>query len=148
LFPLALRGVEHRSHRLLAVNVVACDVEEFSCRTRHATPEPVDEGGVRHPVVKRRDGVVISRAKELGAALGEASYVLVKTLPRLLLAVAQLPLLAGAHVRALKVSDEDPTKISPVLDLVARQMLGHVRAESSSITKRSSVAPPVWHASR
>jgi hypothetical protein len=36
-------------------------------------------------------------------------YVLAETLPRLLLAVAQLPLLAGAHVGALKVTDKDPT---------------------------------------
>jgi hypothetical protein len=41
--------------------------------------------------------------------LGEVSYVLVEALPRLLLAVAQLPLLAGAHVGALEVADEDPT---------------------------------------
>jgi hypothetical protein len=123
LFPLALRGVERRSHHLLAVNVVACDVEEFPCRTWHATLEPVDEGGVRRPVLKCRYGVVIGRARELGVVLGEVSYVLVKTLPRLLLAVAQLPLLARAHVRALKVADENPTQISPVLDLVARQML-------------------------
>jgi hypothetical protein len=36
-------------------------------------------------------------------------YVLAETLPQLLLAIAQLPLLAGAHVGALKVTDEDPT---------------------------------------
>jgi hypothetical protein len=36
-------------------------------------------------------------------------YVLVETLTRLLLAVAQLPLLAGAHVSALEVLDEDLT---------------------------------------
>jgi hypothetical protein len=29
LFPLALWGVEHHSHHLLAVSVVARDVEEF-----------------------------------------------------------------------------------------------------------------------
>jgi hypothetical protein len=41
--------------------------------------------------------------------LGEAPYVLTETLPRLLLAVVQLPLLAGAHVGALEIPDEDPT---------------------------------------
>jgi hypothetical protein len=39
-------------------------------------------------VLKHRDGVVVGRAWELGAMLGEASYVLAKTLPRLQLAVA------------------------------------------------------------
>jgi hypothetical protein len=41
--------------------------------------------------------------------LGEAPYVLAETLPRLLLAVAQLPLLAGPLVGALEVADEDLT---------------------------------------
>jgi hypothetical protein len=63
------------------------------------------------------------RAGELGAALGEALYVLAETLPRLLLAVAQLPLLAGAHVRALEVADEDSTQFGSVVDFVAWQVL-------------------------
>jgi hypothetical protein len=89
--------------------VVARDVEELTGHAWHATPESVHEGGARRPNLKHQDGVVVGRAGELGAALGEASYVLAETLPRLLLAVAQLPLLAGAHVRALEVVDEDPT---------------------------------------
>jgi hypothetical protein len=109
LLPLALRDVNRRGHRLLAVSVVACDVEEFPCRTRHVTPELVDEGGARCPVLKFRDGVVIGRAGELSAVLGEASYELAESLPWLLLAVMQLPLLARAHVRALEVAHEDPT---------------------------------------
>jgi hypothetical protein len=64
--------------------VVGRDVKEFTSRTRHVTPELVDEGGTRRPVLKRRDGVVVCRAGELGAALGEVSYVLAETLPRLL----------------------------------------------------------------
>jgi hypothetical protein len=75
--------------------VVARDVEELAGRVRHAVPESVDEGCACRVVLERRDGVVVGRAGELGAALGEASYVLAKTLPWLLLAVAQLPLLAG-----------------------------------------------------
>jgi hypothetical protein len=45
-----------------------------------------------------------------------------KTLPRLLLVVAQLPLLAGAHVHALEVAHEDSTQVGPVIDLVPRQV--------------------------
>jgi hypothetical protein len=62
LFPLALRGIERRGHRLLAISVVARDVEEFPRGTRHATPESVDEEGTHRPVLKRRDGVVVCRA--------------------------------------------------------------------------------------
>jgi hypothetical protein len=61
--------------------------------------------------------------QEFGAALGEASYVLTKIFPRLLLAIAQLPLLAGARVGALKVADKNPTQVGPVVDLVPRQVL-------------------------
>jgi hypothetical protein len=50
--------------------MVARDVEELTGRTRHTTPEPVDEGGARCPVLKCRDGVIIGRTRELGAAIG------------------------------------------------------------------------------
>jgi hypothetical protein len=69
----------------------------------------VDEGRARRAVLEHRDSVVVGRIRDLGAAHGKALYVLVKALPRLLLAVAQLALLVGAHVGALEVADEDPT---------------------------------------
>jgi hypothetical protein len=95
LLPLALRGV-------------ARDVEELAGRARHAASESVDEGCACHAVLECRDGVIVGSTWELGAALGEALDVLAKTLSRLLLAVALLPLLAGAHVGALEVPDKDP----------------------------------------
>jgi hypothetical protein len=55
--------------------------------------------------------------------LGEVSYVLAKTLLGLLLDVAQLTLLARAHVHALKVANEEPPQVGPFLDLVAGQVL-------------------------
>jgi hypothetical protein len=82
------------------VGVVDHDVEELASRAGRAAPESVDEGRARHAVLEHRDGVIVGRTGELGAALGEALYVLAEALPRLLLAVAQLPLLAGAHVGA------------------------------------------------
>jgi hypothetical protein len=134
--------------------VIACDVEEFPCHTRRATPESVDEGGACRPILKRRDGVVVRRSGELGAALGEASYVLVKTLPWLLLAVMQLPLLAGAHVHALEVADEDLTQVGPVVDLVVQQVL-KPRARRVTEVERQVLddeevvgCSPAWHASR
>jgi hypothetical protein len=68
----------------------------------------MDEGRARRAVFERRDDVVVGRTVELGAVLGEVSYVLTEALPRLLLVVAKLPLLARAHVGALEVADEDP----------------------------------------
>jgi hypothetical protein len=100
--------------------VVARDVEELASRVRHAAPESVDEGRARHAVLEHRDGVVVGRTGELGAALGEVPYVLAETSPRLLLAIAQLPLLAEARVGALKVADKDPTQVGPIVDLVPR----------------------------
>jgi hypothetical protein len=61
--------------------VVARDVEEFASRARHAVPESVNKGRACRAVLKRRDGVVVGRAGELGAALGEALYVLTETSP-------------------------------------------------------------------
>jgi hypothetical protein len=69
LLPLSLRGAQHRGHRLLTVGMVSRDVEEFTGRARHATPESVDEGGARCAVLKCRDGVVVCHARELGAML-------------------------------------------------------------------------------
>jgi hypothetical protein len=64
----------------------------------HAASESMDEERARRAVLENRDGVVVGRTGELAAALAQALYVLAETFPRLLLAVAQLPLLAGEHV--------------------------------------------------
>jgi hypothetical protein len=104
-----LRGVERHGDCFLAVGVVAHNVEKLVSRAGHAAPKSLDEGHARRAVLERRDGVIVGRTRELGAALGEASYVLAETLPRLLLAVAQLPLLVEVHVGALEVDDENPT---------------------------------------
>jgi hypothetical protein len=88
LLPLTLRGVECCSNHLLAIGVVARDIEELTGRAWHAAPESVYEGGASCLVLKYRDGVIVGRTGELGAALGEAPYVLAESLPRLLLEVA------------------------------------------------------------
>jgi hypothetical protein len=51
------------------------------------------------------------------------SDVLAQALSRLLLAVAQLPLLARARVRALEVLDKNSAQVGPAIDLVAWQVL-------------------------
>jgi hypothetical protein len=107
LLPLALRGIERRGDCFLAVSVVARDVEELAGCSRHAAPESMDEGCAGRVILERRDGVIVSHTGEFGATLGEAPNVLTQALSRLLLVVAQLPLLAGAHAGALEVPDED-----------------------------------------
>jgi hypothetical protein len=76
-----LRGVERHGDRFLAVGVVARDVEELTGCARHAASESVNEGRARRAVLECRDGVVVDRTGELGATLGEASYVLTEALP-------------------------------------------------------------------
>jgi hypothetical protein len=61
--------------------VVSRDVEELVGHVRHVAPESMDEGRAGHAVLERRDGVVVGRTGELGAALGEAPYVLAEALP-------------------------------------------------------------------
>jgi hypothetical protein len=74
--------------------------------------------------------------------------------PRLLLAVAQLPLLVGAHVGALKVTDKDLMWVGPVIDLVPRQVHKPCRRRVTEVErqvlydKEVSVAPPAWQASQ
>jgi hypothetical protein len=123
LLPLALRGIERCCDRLLAVCMVARNVKELPRGLRCAASESVDEGGAGRAVLQCRDGVVVSCAGKLGATLGEASDVLAQALLGLLLAIAQLPLLAGTGVRALKVPDEDPVQVGPAVDHVAGQVL-------------------------
>jgi hypothetical protein len=77
LLPLALSGgVECRRDRLLAVCMVARDVEELPRGSGCAAPESVDEGCAGRVVLERRDGVIVRRVRKLGAAFGEASVVL------------------------------------------------------------------------
>jgi hypothetical protein len=90
---------------------------------RHAAPKSVDEGYACHAVLEHRDGVIVSRVGEFGVALGEAPNVLAQALSRLLLAVAQFPLLVGVRVGALEVPDEDSTQVGSVVDLVPWQVL-------------------------
>jgi hypothetical protein len=130
LLPLALRGVERHSNRLFAVSMVACDVEELVGRAWYATPELMEKGGACCPILKCRDGIVVGHAGELGAALREASYVPAETLPRLLLAVVQLSLLAKARVCALEVADDDSTQSVQSLILSRGNCSSHVRAGS------------------
>jgi hypothetical protein len=89
--------------------MIADDVEELLRGSRRAAPKSMDEGGAGRAVLERRDGVVVHRTGKFSVVLGEASDVFAQALPRLLLAIAQLPLLVGASICALEVADEDPT---------------------------------------
>jgi hypothetical protein len=57
--------------------------------------------------------------------------VLTETFPWLLLAVAQLPLLAGVHVGALEVADKDPTHLGLVVILSRGKCSSQVCVEST-----------------
>jgi hypothetical protein len=69
LLPLALRGVQRCGDRLLAVGVVARNVEELAGRARHAAPESVDEGRARRAILECRDGVIVGRVVAPGSSV-------------------------------------------------------------------------------
>jgi hypothetical protein len=71
LFPLARRGVESHRDRLLAICMVACDVEELPSSSGRAALESMDAGGAGRAVLERRDDVFVHCIGKLGAALGE-----------------------------------------------------------------------------
>jgi hypothetical protein len=125
-----LRGVERREDCFLTVSVVASNVEELSSRTGHAASESVDEGGAGRVVLECRGGVVVGRVGKFSATLGEASDVLAQALPWLLLAVAQLPLLVGARVRALEVPTNTWHRSVQSLIMSRGRCSSHVREES------------------
>jgi hypothetical protein len=98
----------HHDH-FLPVNMVGRDIEKLPSSFRGPTPQLVDDGGVGSVVMERRDGVVVGRAGELDAALGEEPDVVAQTFTRPLFAVPRLPLLVAACLRALGVADEGLT---------------------------------------
>jgi hypothetical protein len=110
--------------------VVACDVEELTGHALHATPESVDEGGARRPILKCRDGVVVDRAGELGAALGEASYVLTETLPGCCLQLRSSHCLPGRMYVPWKLLTKTRHKSVQSLILPRGKCSSHVHAES------------------
>jgi hypothetical protein len=83
----------------------------------------VDEGGAGGTVLKCQDGVIVRGTMELNATLGEAPDVVVQAFAQLVLAVAQLPLLARAGVRALEVADKGSAQVCPFFDLSTEQVL-------------------------
>jgi hypothetical protein len=62
-------------------------------------------------------------ARELGAALGDASYEVLERLAEFLGARPQVPGLLGAHVCALEVPHKGANQVIPVVDLTGRQVL-------------------------
>jgi hypothetical protein len=65
----------------------------------------------------------LGHARELRAALGEASYEVPERLAGLLGACEQVPRVPRAHVCALEVPHEGADQVVPVMDLAGRQML-------------------------
>jgi hypothetical protein len=61
---------------------------------------------------------VVGDVRELRELLGEVSGVLSERFSRFLLALAEVPRIAGADVGPLEVSLEHPDQVSPVVDLV------------------------------
>jgi hypothetical protein len=65
----------------------------------------------------------LRHARELGTALGEASYEVPERFAGLLGAIAQVQGVPRAHVRALEVANERADQVVPVVDLAGRQVL-------------------------
>jgi hypothetical protein len=66
---------------------------------------------------------MIGDVRELGALLREASSVLSERFSRFLLALAEVPRIAGVYVGPLEVSFKHPDQISLVVDLVSEEFL-------------------------
>ena len=73
------------------------------------------------PAEERTDDVGVDDARQRVALLGEAPDVVTQGLAGLLLAVLEVPRVAGVHVRALEVADEDLTEVCPAVDGIGGQ---------------------------
>ena len=66
---------------------------------------------------------MVGDVRELCALICEASSIISEGFSRFLLALAEVPRIAGADVGPLEVSLEHPDQVSPVMDLVGREFL-------------------------
>jgi len=69
------------------------------------------------------DDLNVGDTGELGALLGEASYVVTQGLVGPLLAHSEIPGVPRAHVSTLEVAHEDLDQVIPIVDLVRGEVL-------------------------
>ena len=106
------------------------------------------------PAEERTDDVGVDDARQRVALFGEAPDVVAQGLTGLLLAALEVPRVARAHIRALKVADEDLPEVCRAADGVGGQEVQPGADVFSQhigrywMMKRSSVAPPARHASQ
>ena len=114
----------------------------------------MNKGLAVRPAEERADDIGVDDAWERVALPGEAPDVVAQGLIGLLLAVLEIPRIARAYVRALKVADEHFPEVCPAADGVGGQELQPWRTVSPKhigrywMMKRSSLAPLTRHASR
>jgi hypothetical protein len=130
LLPLALRGDQRRSYCLLAIGMVARDVEEFTGRARHATLESVDEGGAHRAILK-------PKMASLSVALGSSVQRLEKCrmysrrlFPGCCLQMRSSHYLPGRMYMPWKLSMKTRRRSVQSLILSCGKCSSHVHAES------------------
>ena len=121
--------VENGTNGLFAGGVVGGSVEQLvgvggtaSRKLVHPARRALEEGV---------DDLDVGDAGEFGALLGEAPHVVTQVLIGLLETPFEVPGVPRAHVRALEVAHEDMDQVGPVVDLIRRQVLEHVRVASA-----------------
>jgi hypothetical protein len=89
--------------------------------TRLLAPQFMDQGLAVRPAEECTDDIGVDDARQQVALLGATPDVVVQGLTELLLAALEVPRVARAHVRALKVADEDLAEVCPTADGVSGQ---------------------------
>jgi hypothetical protein len=97
---LVVLAVEDGPHRLLAGSEIGGDVEQLVGVDWWASPKLTHEVPVGHGLEEGMHDLRLSYARELSAALGEASYEVPERLAGLLGARSQVPGVPGVHERA------------------------------------------------
>jgi len=84
------------------------------------------------------DDVGVRDVGELGALLGESPDEISEGLIWLLPATPEVPGVPWAHVCALKVPNEDPNQVGPVVDHALRKVLKPRLADDEQVVIRSA----------
>jgi len=66
---------------------------------------------------------MVGDVRELGALVGEASSILSERFSRFLLALTEVPRIAGVYVSPLEVPFKHRDQVGPVVDLFGRELL-------------------------
>jgi len=123
LLALGHLAVEDGTDYFLAGGKVGGDIKQHVCAGGRASSKLVHQIPTCRALKEGIDDLGVGNTGELGALLGEASYVVAQGFVGPLLAPSEIPGVPRAHVSAFEVAHEDLDQVVPFVDLVRGEVL-------------------------